>query len=183
MLFGLYHGLLALEPGNTHTNMQDMSLPLNAREEHDEETQDQETIQVCVFELSGRLFGLSIFDVQEILEKSPITPVPTTPGFLKGVINLRGNIVPVADIREILELPVKHRSRDSRIMILNFKNAQIGILVDAVTEVRRLEKRLLVTESIQTGISDGKFIANIIQYNEGFLVLLNLQHLYTAIQL
>lgn len=163
--------------------MQDMSLPPNNTAEHDEDTQDQEMIQVCIFELSGRLFGLSIFDVQEILEKSPITPVPTTPGFLKGVINLRGNIVPVADIREILDLPVKHRSRDSRIMILNFKNAQIGILVDAVTEVRRLEKRLLVPESVQTGISDGKFIANIIQYKERFLVLLDLQHVYTAIQL
>lgn len=163
--------------------MQARSLFPNMKEEYEEDTQDQETIQVCIFELSGRLFGLSIFDVQEILEKSPITPVPTTPGFLKGVINLRGNIVPVADIREILELPVKQRSRDSRIMILNFKNAQIGILVDAVTEVRRLEKLLVAPESIQTGISDGKFIANIIQYNEGFLVLLNLQHLYTAIQL
>ena len=152
-------------------------------EEYDEERETQETIQLCIFELSGQLFGLSIYDVQEILEKSPITPVPTTPNFLKGVINLRGNIVPVADIREILDLPVKNRSRDSRIMILNFKNAQIGILVDAVTEVRRLEKLSVLPESIQTGISDGKFIANIIQYHDRFLVLLNLHHLYAAIQL
>lgn len=163
--------------------MQDMSVSPNSVEEYDEEREIQETIQLCIFELSGQLFGLSIFEVQKILEIEEITPVPTTPGFLKGVINIRGNIVPVTDIREILGLPVKNRSRDSRIMILNFKNAQIGILVDAVTEVRRLEKQQVVAESIQSGISDGKFIENIIQYNDRFLVLLNLHHLYTAIQL
>jgi len=149
----------------------------------DDETEAQEMIQLCIFELSDRLFGLSIFDVQAIMEDAEITPVPTTPHFLHGVINLRGNIVPIVDIREILQLPFKERTRESRIMILNIKTSRIGILVDAITEVRYIEKHIVASESVQVGISDGKFITNIIQYNERFLILLNLDQLYQAIQL
>ncbi len=143
----------------------------------------QERIQVCIFELADRLFGLSIFDVQEIMENSQITPVPTTPNFLLGVINLRGDIVPIADIRGILHLPFKERTRESRIMILNIKDVRIGILVDAIKEVCHLDKRTFQADAAQTGLADGKFIANIIQYKDSLLALLNLGHIYNSIQL
>ena len=143
----------------------------------------QEKIQVCVFELAGRLFGLSILAVQEIMEDAEITPVPTTPHFLLGVINLRGDIVPVVDIREVLNLPIKPRSKETRIMILTIRKALVGIIVDAVTEVLPLEKRIVEADLTQTGIADGKFISNIIQYKEGVLVLLDLNNIYQAIQL
>jgi purine-binding chemotaxis protein CheW len=142
-----------------------------------------ERIQVCIFELSNRLFALNILDVQEILEDAEITRVPTTPYFLQGVINLRGDIVPVVDIREILHLKVQPKTRDSRFMILNIQKVQLGILVDAITEVTRIEKRVAHPESVQVGISDGKFISNVIHYKDSFLVLLHLENLYQAIQL
>lgn len=163
---------------------QDLSQPSMLNETQvDENTETQEYVQLCIFELSGNLLGLSIFDVQEILEDAPITPVPTTPYFLKGVINLRGDIVPIVDIREVLELPQKERTLDSRIMILNVKKSRIGILVDAISEVRRIEKRVVDQDVSSAGVSDGKFISNIIQYNDGLLVLLNLDSLYAAVQL
>ena len=165
--------------------MQDLSLfPESDGNQNDVEHDTvQELIQLCIFELSDRLFGLSIFDVQEILENAEITPVPTTPHFLQGVINLRGDIVPIVDIREILQLPFKERTRESRIMILQIKHVQLGILVDAITEVRHIEKQIVQTESTQMGVPDGKFISNIIQYKEGLLVLLDLEYLYNALQL
>ena len=163
---------------------QDLSQHQAQKAQDDEEAAEaQEQIQLCIFELSGNLLGLSIFDVQEILEDAPITPVPTTPHFLKGVINLRGDIVPIVDIRETLELPVKERTLDSRIMILSIKNTRIGILVDAISEVRRIEKRIVEKDASTAGVSDGKFISNIIQYNDGLLVLLNLDSLYAEVQL
>jgi len=148
-----------------------------------DEEEVQEQIQVCIFELSDRLFGLSIFEVQEILEDAEITPVPTTPRFLRGVINLRGNIVPIVDIREILHLPMKLPSRESRIMILDIKKVRIGIFVDAISEVTHIGKQIIQSEVEHIGVADGKFIANVIQYKEGFLILLNLDQLYQAIQL
>lgn len=156
-----------------------------ANETQDREDSDvQETIQLCIFNLADRLFCLRIGDVREILEDAEIiTPVPTTPSFLRGVINLRGDIVPIVDIRNILQLPVKERTRESRIMILNIKNSRIGILVDAITEVRHIEKRIVQTDIAQAGIADGKFISNIIEYNDNLLVLLNLESLYAAVQL
>jgi len=165
--------------------MQEESLSLGAQVDQDEEENAQERIQLCIFELSDRLFGLNISDVQEIddMENAEFTPVPRTPHFLRGVINLRGNIVPIVDIREVLNLPLKSPSRESRIMILNMKKVRIGILVDAISEVTRIEKREVQPESEQIGISDGQFIANIIQYKDDFLVLLDLENLYHAIQL
>ena len=142
-----------------------------------------ERIQVCVFELSDRLFALSILNVQEILEDAEITRVPTTPQFLRGVTNLRGDIVPVVDIREILHLNVKLKTRESRIMILNIQKVQLGIFVDAIKEVTHIEKRVAQADSGQIGLSDEKFISNVIHYKDSLLVLLNLENLYQAIQL
>jgi purine-binding chemotaxis protein CheW len=149
----------------------------------DDDEEIQERIQLCIFELSDKLFGLSIFEVQEIMEDAEITPVPTTPHFLRGVINLRGNIVPIVDIREILHLPIKPPSKESRIMILNIKNVQIGIMVDAINEVSRIKKHISQAEAEHAGLSDERFISNIIQYKDGFLILLDLDHLYQTIQL
>lgn len=150
-----------------------------------EDTAIQESIQLCIFELSDRMFGLSIFDVQEIwdMEDAEITRVPTTPHFLRGVINLRGNIVPIVDIREILQLSVKEQTKESRIMLLNIKTTRIGILVDAINEVTHVAKRMLQPETVQIGLADGKFVKNIVQYRDGFLILLDLDQLYQAIQL
>jgi purine-binding chemotaxis protein CheW len=163
--------------------MQTPSLLQDMSASSPDEEEIQERIQVCIFELSDRLFALDIFNVQKIMENSEITPVPTTPHFLKGVINLRGDIVPVVDIRDVLHLPVKPRSRESRILILNVKDVLLGIFVDAIKEVTNLEKRLVQTEAERVGIADGRFISNIIQYKDGFLVLLSLDDLYQAIQL
>jgi len=166
-------------------NMQKAPVSPVAEVTQADEEETQEQIQVCIFELSDRLFGLSIFEVQEILEDAEITPVPTTPHFLRGVINLRGNIVPIVDIREILHLPVKPPSRESRIMILDMavKKVRIGIFVDAIREVTHITKQSIQSEVEQLGVADGKFIANVIQYKEGFLIVLNLDQLYQAIQL
>lgn len=165
--------------------MQEASLSQGAQVTQDEEENAQERIQLCIFELSDRLFGLRISDVQEIddMEGAEITPVPRTPHFLRGVINLRGNIVPIVDIREILKLPLKPPSRESRIMILNIKEIRVGIIVDAISEVTYIEKREIQPESEHIGIFDRQFISNIVQYKDGLLVLLNLENLYQAIQL
>lgn len=163
--------------------MQESSLFQGMQRGQEEEDDIQEYLQVCIFELSDRLFAVSIFNVQKIMERAEITPVPTTPHFLRGVINLRGEIVPIVDIREVLNLPAKPPSRESRILILNIKEVWLGIFVDAIKEVTRLAKRTLQPEAEHVGISDGRFISNIIQYKDGFLVLLDLDNLYQAIQL
>lgn len=155
----------------------------SADENQIEEEEIVERIQVCVFELSERFFALRVLDVQEILEDAEITKVPTTPHFLHGVINLRGDIVPVVDVRDVLHLPAKPKTRESRIMIINIQHVQLGILVDAIKEVTWIDKRVVQPNGIQVGIADGKFITNVIYYKDSFLMLLHLDNLYQAIQL
>ncbi|PID58631.1 hypothetical protein CSB45_03550 [candidate division KSB3 bacterium] len=165
------------------TQQQDISQGPTTEVQPEQEADSPEYIQLCIFELSGRLLALSIFNVQEILEDASMTPVPTTPNFLHGVINLRGDIVPIVDIREILGFQLRERTLDNRIMILNAGKTRFGILVDAISEVGRIEKRVIEQDASMLDIADGKFISNIVQYNDGLLVLLDVDALCAAVQL
>lgn len=75
--------------------------------------------QLVVFELAGELYGLNIFDVQEIVKDAPTTKIPRAPDFVEGVVNLRGKIVPVIDLRKRLGFEKGEKTKEARIIIVN----------------------------------------------------------------
>jgi purine-binding chemotaxis protein CheW len=91
------------------------------------------------FELDGEQYGLEILKVREIMGLMPITAVPQTPDFVKGLINLRGKVIPVLDIRLKFRLPEKEYNERTAIIVVDVKNDEsavlMGILVDNVAEV------------------------------------------------
>lgn len=92
-----------------------------------------------VFILDGYNYGIQILDVSEIIEIMDITPIPKSPSYIKGIINLRGKVMPVLDLRLKLGMPPKDYDEKTCIIIVNllFKdtNKPMGILVDTVSEV------------------------------------------------
>ncbi len=142
-----------------------------------------EIIQVCLFKLGGTPFGIYALKVQEIIRMVDITPVPTTPSFLLGVINLRGDIIPVVDIREVLGLSLKEINKENRILIMNLAGNRIGFRVDAVLGVYHLEKNIIEPSYIQSPVSNLQFVSEIIQFQDDFLVLLDFDKIYEKIQL
>ena len=95
------------------------------------------------FTLSGEDYGISILKIKEIIGILPITPVPQTPGYVKGVINLRGQVIPVIDLRLKFEMkPIDYTERTCIIVVEITDQRgilQIGIVVDAVSEVLNIK--------------------------------------------
>ena len=91
--------------------------------------------QYLTFVLGGEIYGLGILQVREIIGMTDITPMPGTPGYVKGVINLRGRIVPVIDARLKFSMPEAEPTDRTCIVVVNIGEADVGLIVDAVSEV------------------------------------------------
>ena len=104
-------------------------------------SEKEKLMQLVGFNIGKERFGVDILTVQEIIRSAPITAVPDSPDFIEGVINLRGSIIPVIDLRKRLRLykPETHQRSDSWIIILNINNRVTGFIVDKVTQVLKIE--------------------------------------------
>lgn len=93
--------------------------------------------QYVVFELEAEEYGIDILNIHEInrLKEISISKVPKTPDFIEGIINLRGEVVPVIDLRKKFSLDAKAIEKESRIVIVKLKNKVVGLLVDSVSHV------------------------------------------------
>jgi purine-binding chemotaxis protein CheW len=91
--------------------------------------------QYLAFTLGGQEYGVDILRIQEIRGQTPITPLPQTPPWVKGAMNLRGSIVPVFDLRTRFGLPTAEYHRFSVIIVVSVGPRLIGLLVDAVSDV------------------------------------------------
>jgi len=115
-----------------------MEEPIAIAEENLPEEVD--TIQMVSFKLEGELFGVDILMVQEIIKQMPMTVVPDAPDFIAGVINLRGRIIPIIDLRKRLNLKADHQVpiQDAWTLILNAAGRVTGFIVDQVTRVLKV---------------------------------------------
>ena len=112
----------------------------------------EETTQIIVIRLGDEQYGVDIKFIDNIVRMQHITRVPQVPAYLKGVINLRGEVIPVMSVRLKMGLPVDEIDKNSRIIILKLDtHGSIGIIVDQVKEVVTLE-----TASIEKVSYDGK---------------------------
>jgi len=103
-----------------------------------------EVAQLLSFELDDASYAVPVDSVREIVRMRPITPVPRVPDSVRGVISLRGEIIEVVDIRQLLELEPIELKRRTRIIVVNLEDGQAAaILVDAVNEVLRIPKQAI----------------------------------------
>jgi purine-binding chemotaxis protein CheW len=107
------------------------------------EADGDDFVQLVTFNLGAELFALEILKVQEIIRVFPITPVPHCPAFVDGVITLRGKIVPVVDLRTRFGMPRAPHGPATRVVVAGIGPVLLGLVVDRVHEVTRLERALL----------------------------------------
>lgn len=100
--------------------------------------QSEETFHLVTFQLGNEEYGIEIASVQEIIRATDITPVPGAPSHVRGVINLRGKIIPVVDLRTRFALPQTEADDSQRIVVIELKEKRIGMLVDGVSQVIRI---------------------------------------------
>jgi len=98
-------------------------------------------VQLACFRVGSELYALDIMRIKEIIRPQKLTPVPKAPSFIEGVINLRGSVIPVADMRKRFDLPIDEDTRKNRIVICSLAKRNIGLLVDEVKEVKRFTRK------------------------------------------
>ena len=136
--------------------------------------------QLVVFDLSGEAYGVSIATVREIIRMQTITYVPDTPDFVEGVINLRGKVNPVVDLRKRFDLNVTSETDDSRIVVVDIGGEDIGVIVDAVTEVLRISENAVEPTSALMTTEDSYYIEGVAKLGDRLLILLDLERVLTA---
>jgi purine-binding chemotaxis protein CheW len=107
---------------------------------HQSGTQVAGSLQIVSFRLADEEYGIEITKIQEIILMGEITRVPQTPPYVKGLINLRSNVIPIIDLRSRFGLAEASVSDDTRIMVVNVNGKTIGLIVDAVSEVLRVSQ-------------------------------------------
>lgn len=136
-------------------------------------------MQIVSFKNGDEEFGVDIMRVQEIIRIQTITKVPQMPKYIEGIINLRGNVIPVIDLRKKFELEVKPFTEQTRIVVVNIDNRVVGFIVDSVHEVLRLtEEQIGPAPEIISGISK-KYLKAIGKLEKRLIILLDLNQILT----
>jgi purine-binding chemotaxis protein CheW len=130
--------------------------------------------EFVTFRLNEEYYGININNVENIEKVLPITRVPYTTNYVKGVINLRGIIVPVVDLRARFGLEPKADSDESRIIIVNLEDLKIGMLVDSSSEVLQIESEEIDAAPNVKKDMNNEFIKNIGKKNGRIIMLIDL---------
>ncbi|MGB9682136.1 MAG: chemotaxis protein CheW [bacterium] len=132
--------------------------------------------QLVVFSLLEENYGIDIYKVQEIIQYREITYVPKAPPFVKGVINLRGKIIPVIDLKERFGLAEKEINTDTRIIVVEIASQTVGLIVDSVTEVLRISTSNIEPPPPVTTI-EADFIEGVGKLDERLIIILDIDRI------
>ncbi|MBI1308818.1 MAG: chemotaxis protein CheW [Proteobacteria bacterium] len=137
--------------------------------------------QLVTFELFGEIFALPILDVREIIRMTTITPVPQAPPFVEGVINLRGQIIPVVDLRKRFGLTSEKAGEDTRIIVVELgNNMVIGLIVDAVREVERIPTDTInPPPALVAGSIGSEYIKGISNHEDKMIVHIDMRKVFS----
>lgn len=136
--------------------------------------------QVVRFMIGKECFGIDIGNIQEIVPVPDITKVPDTPDFLEGVINLRGKIVSVIDLRKRLKLVIDYRNKKNRILVTEINRIIVGLIVDEVSEVLRLNPDSIEPPPEIVNSVGVEYITGIGKLEEGIILLLDLKKILSV---
>ena len=146
-----------------------------------------ETTQYLTFKLAGEIFAVDVAKVREILDYTPATKVPGTPEFMRGVINVRGNVVPVVDMRLKFGLSETEKSVDTCIIVMEIEveddKTVLGALVDSVQEVFELEPNQIEPPPRLGTRWKTEFIKGIGKRNNELIIILDIDKVFSSFDL
>ncbi len=137
-------------------------------------------MHLVTFELLGEEFGVPILDVREIIVMSDITPVPNAPDFVEGVINLRGQIIPIVDLRKRFNLDMTDNNDKTRVVVVEIADNVLGLIVDGDSEVLRIPTDLAKpAPALIAGGIGSTYIKGIAYYKERMIILIDLHKVFS----
>ena len=138
---------------------------------------DEKLLQLVTFGIGEEEFGIEILKVQEIIRMVEITRVPNAPDFVEGVINLRGKIIPVIDLRCRFGFQARAHDKKTRIIVVEINRIVAGFVVDSVFEVLRVPAHLIEPPSPVISGLDTEYISGVAKLSHRLLIMLDLERL------
>ncbi len=143
------------------------------------QTGTDELLQLVSFNIGDEEFGVDILSVQEINRMMEVTRVPNAPEFVDGVINLRGKVIPVIDLRRRFGMERKNHDKNTRIIVVELAGKVVGFVVDAVREVLRVPRSVTEPPPALGGSLKEDYITAVGKLDDRLLILLDLEKVLT----
>ncbi len=140
-------------------------------------------LQLVSFTIGSEEFGVDILKVQEINRTVEITRVPQAPHYVEGVINLRGKVIPIIDLRKRFGLELKEYDKNTRIVVVDIEGNVMGMIVDSVSEVLRLPANTIEPPpELVTGIN-AEYIKGVAKLEDRLLIFLDLSKVVESVRM
>jgi purine-binding chemotaxis protein CheW len=143
----------------------------------------RQEVQLACFRVGPELYALDIMRIKEIIRPQKLTPVPKAPSFIEGVINLRGAVIPVADLRKRFDQPTYDTNRKNRIVICSLAGKIIGLLVDEVTEVKRFGRHEIAPAPQFIKGPQADYFLGVARRDDDLIMLINLEKVLSTEEL
>ncbi|WP_088032031.1 chemotaxis protein CheW [Evansella clarkii] len=137
----------------------------------------ENTIKVIVFQLHNEQYGVNIQQVRSIEKLQNVTPVPGTADFIKGVINLRGDITPIIDLKDRLQIGKTEYTDHTRVLIINIESIQMGLIVDNATDVLDIEESIIDAPPEVIGGVTEEYLSGVAKIDDRLLILLDIERI------
>ena len=143
--------------------------------------QDDELLQLVTFSIGEEEFGVEILTVHEIIRTMEITKVPRAQDFVEGVINLRGKVIPIIDLRRRFGLDSKAHDKHTRFIVIDISNMIVGFVVDSVSEVLRIPASTVEPPPpVVAGLETSEYLSGVGKLQDRLLILLDLDKLLSS---
>jgi len=137
-------------------------------------------VQLACFRIGPEMYALDILRIKEIIRPQRLTPVPKAPSFIEGVINLRGVVIPVVDLRKRFDQPNLGSDRKTRVIICSLSGKIIGLMVDEVAEVRRYSRREVQPAPKFLKGKGAEFFLGVCRRDDDLVMLLDLEKILSS---
>lgn len=132
-------------------------------------------VQLACFRIGSELYALDIMRIKEIIRPQKLTPIPKAPAFIEGVINLRGVVIPVADLRKRFDQPISETNSKNRIVVCSLSGRIIGLMVDEVTEVKRFGRNEIAPAPQFIDGPEANYFLGVARRDEDLIMLIDLE--------
>jgi purine-binding chemotaxis protein CheW len=136
--------------------------------------------QLVLFDLAAEHYAIDSMNVREIIRMQVITKIPGAPASVEGVVNLRGKVTPVMDLRKRLGLVVGQESKETRIVVVEVEGQDVGLIVDGVSEVLRIPVSVIEATSTIVAAEEADYILGVAKLETKLVILLDIGRLLAA---
>src|SRR3954471_9302030 len=144
---------------------------------------DNPVIQLVGFRLDNEDYAIAITKIQEIILMKPITRIPQVPDFIEGLINLRGSVIPIVNLRKRFGLAPRELDDETRTIVVNVHDKTVGCIVDAVTQVMRINRDQVQPPPLGVLAVNHRYLAGLAKLDDRLLIILDIDKLFEAEEL